>query len=114
MRFISLAKLKAIDRRKWLKIGIAILIVHALISASLFVAMKQPPQKFAGIMAKLPMVSMLVFPFETMWNVARAGQLKVGELAPDFNLKAYESSSWIRLSSFRGDRPVVLIFGSYT
>ena len=112
---IRLTKLEAIDRRKWLRIGVAILIVlYALLSAALFMAMKQTPTRFAAVMSKLPMAAMVVFPFESMWSVARAGNLKVGELAPDFQLKAYESSSWVRLSSFRGDRPVVLIFGSYT
>jgi hypothetical protein len=60
------------------------------------------------------MMSMMVFPFESLWNIARAGELKVGDRAPDFRLKRYENSAWVQLSSFRGDRPVVLIFGSYT
>ncbi len=39
---------------------------------------------------------------------------QVGEAAPDFELDLYDRSGRIRLSSFRGDRPVVLIFGSIT
>lgn len=39
---------------------------------------------------------------------------KVGERAPDFELDLYDRSGRLRLSSFRGDRPVVLIFGSLT
>ena len=65
-------------------------------------------------MAKLPVISMLVLPFEPLWNIARRGELRVGDLAPDFRLQSYQKSSWVQLSSFRGDRPVVLIFGSYT
>jgi len=39
---------------------------------------------------------------------------KIGENAPDFELDRYDGSGRVRLSSFRGDRPVVLIFGSLT
>ena len=101
--------------RKWLGVGVvAILILHATLSAVLFLAMKQTPMQFARVMSRLPMVSMMVLPFESLWNVARAGDLKIGDLAPDFRLRTYQKSSWVQLSGFRGDRPVVLIFGSYT
>jgi len=40
--------------------------------------------------------------------------LKVGALAPDFDLPTLDNSSRVRLSSFRGEEPVVLVFGSYT
>lgn len=39
---------------------------------------------------------------------------KVGQLAPDFALKTPDGKRTIRLSSFRGKRPVVLVFGSLT
>jgi hypothetical protein len=101
--------------RKWLSVGVvASLIVYATLSATLFLAMNQTPMRFAKVMSKLPMVSMMVLPFESLWNLARAGDLKVGDLAPDFRLRTYQKSSWVQLSGFRGDRPVVLIFGSYT
>ncbi|MGH9426579.1 MAG: hypothetical protein ACRD2L_09810 [Terriglobia bacterium] len=101
--------------RKWLSVGVvAMLIVYATLSAALFIAMKQIPMRFAAVMSKLPTVSMMVLPFEPLWNIARAGDLKVGDLAPDFRLRTYQKSSWVQLSGFRGDRPVVLIFGSYT
>ena len=38
----------------------------------------------------------------------------VGEFPPDFNLKLSGSDERVRLSSFKGQRPVALIFGSYT
>lgn len=38
----------------------------------------------------------------------------VGEVPPDFNLKLTGSEERVRLSSFKGQRPVALIFGSYT
>jgi peroxiredoxin len=43
-----------------------------------------------------------------------ADALKVGDEAPDFTLETYERNDRITLSSFRGHKPVVLIFGSYT
>ena len=105
-------------RTKWvrlsLRIGVAVVLVHALLSAALFTAMRKPPMQFASVMSKLPMVSMLVLPFESLWNIARAGDLKVGDVAPDFRLQTYDKSTWVQLSSFHGDRPVALIFGSYT
>ncbi len=39
---------------------------------------------------------------------------KVGQLAPDFALKTPDGKRTIKLSSFRGKRPVVLVFGSLT
>ena len=115
MRIIHLVGQKIWRGRRWLGIGALVLvIVYALLSAAIFITMKQTPLRFAAVMSKLPEVSMIVLPFEPLWNVARAGDLKVGDLAPDFQLRTYEKSSLVRLSSFRDDRPVVLIFGSYT
>ncbi len=105
-------------RQRWLKIGLivgaGVLILEVVLSAALFLAMKQTPVRFATVMSKLPTLSIRVLPFETLWTVARAGDLKVGDMAPDFRLQTYDKTSWVQLSSFRGDRPVVLIFGSYT
>jgi len=39
---------------------------------------------------------------------------EVGDESPDFELERHDGTSTLRLSSFRGDRPVVLIFGSLT
>ena len=39
---------------------------------------------------------------------------KVGDLAPDFTLITKDGKSKVTLSDFRGKKPVVLIFGSYT
>jgi AhpC/TSA family len=38
----------------------------------------------------------------------------VGAEAPDFTLPRLDSGKEVRLSSFRGRKPVALIFGSYT
>ncbi len=39
---------------------------------------------------------------------------KEGAFPPDFNLKRMGSEEKVRLSSFKGNRPVGLIFGGYT
>ena len=39
---------------------------------------------------------------------------KVGELAPDFELRSPDGLKTVRLSSFRGKKPVVLIFGCFS
>ena len=39
---------------------------------------------------------------------------KVGDLAPDFELRDVNGENPIRLSDFRGVKPVALIFGSFT
>ncbi len=39
---------------------------------------------------------------------------KEGEFPPDFNLKRMGSEEKVSLASFKGNRPVGLIFGSYT
>ncbi len=42
------------------------------------------------------------------------GKYNVGDLAPDFTLSSLDGKRKVRLSRFRGKRPVALIFGSYT
>ncbi len=39
---------------------------------------------------------------------------KVGDVAPVFTLKSHDGESETDLAAFAGERPVVLIFGSYT
>ena len=97
-----------------LRVVTALAVVYAILWGGLFIAMKQTPTRFGNVMAKLPAISMSVLPFESLWAIARAGALEAGDPAPDFRLPTYDKSSLVELSSFRGDRPVVLIFGSYT
>lgn len=39
---------------------------------------------------------------------------KAGELAPDFQLSDVTGETSVRLSDFCGQKPVALVFGSYT
>jgi hypothetical protein len=100
--------------RTFLKYAIPVLVVYAVLLSGLFVAMLQPPATFGRIMSKLPTGAYFLFPFEPMWLIARKGHLKVGDPAPDFVLRSTDSSKFVHLASFRGEKPVVLIFGSHT
>ena len=52
---------------------------------------------------------------ELAWQLERDPRSpKVGDLAPDFELQDPEGVTRVRLSDFRGKRPVALVFGSYT
>ena len=104
----------------------ALALLYAIVAGALYWAMSQSPDRFGRIMARIPkplFIVMAVMPFEPMWNSAREGSLRVGELAPDFALSVVEprgpaggedEGRRVQLSSFRGSKPVVLVFGSYT
>lgn len=99
------------------------LIRGAVLAAALYLGllgvllalMYQPPETFARAMAHVPTtVAFGAVPFPRLWNMARGGSLKAGDPAPDFDLATPDGSGRVRLSSFRGQRPVALVFGSYT
>jgi len=92
----------------------ALVLLELSLSAGLYWAMTQPPDLFGGVMMKVPMPMMMVLPFGTLWKSARAGTVSAGDAAPDFRLPTLDHKSTVQLSSFRGVRPVVLVFGSYT
>ena len=96
------------------KILLIALSAYGLFLCGMFVWMCQPPMVFAGMMKYMPGPMYMAFPFETMWTRARSGVLKVGDSAPDFELPMTAGTERVRLSSFRGSKPVVLVFGSYT
>jgi hypothetical protein len=101
--------------RYWLLGGLVGLIaLYALVCVALYGLMLQPPVAFAQTMGKLPWPVLAALPFETLWRSARAGALKPGQAAPEFDLPILDSQERVRLLSFRGERPVVLVFGSYT
>jgi hypothetical protein len=100
--------------RRALKIALVLLLPYPLLFVGFYIAMCQSPEVFSGIMSKTSNVAFLIFPFKRMWLSAREGSLKVGDAASDFSLETYDRKSRVRLSSFRGKKPVVLVFGSYT
>ena len=103
---------------RWLVLSLGFLaLAYLSLCAVLYWAMRQPPDVFGRVMmklTKLPSVVGMVLPFEPLWMRARAGRLHPGDLTPDFTLPTLDHKSRVQLSSFRGSRPVVLVFGSYT
>ena len=73
---------------------------------------------------QMPAREMLEAVGDGLTDVARQGMEAVvqrdemgphaGDVPPNFNLKLMGSENRVRLSSFKGQKPVALIFGSYT
>ncbi len=106
-----------ISRTAWRWIaGVAgvLAVLYAGFFGSMYWLMTQPPARFAAAMSALAVPTFVLLPFEPMWFHARAGAIQTGETAPDFQLPAADGKSRFTLSSLRGVKPVVLIFGSYT
>ena len=103
-------------RRKWFRRGVALFVVFYLAALTfIYWAMRQPPEKFARVMSKLPApVVFLAFPFEPLWMRARAGTLNPGDQAPDFSLSKQDKTGSVQLAALTAQQPVVLVFGSYT
>jgi|SRR6478672_5717298 len=100
-------------KRVLMRAAVVLAVLYCVFVAAIAWAMAQPPDTFGQFMARMPVITFLVAPFETLWTRIRAGALKPGDTAPDFNLKRLDQSTQVRLSSLRG-QPVVLVFGSYT
>jgi hypothetical protein len=105
-------------RHKWkkllLQIGVPLVALYLAVLSFFDYSMHQSPETFSRVMMHAGPVPFLLFPFETMWKSARAGHLQIGDQSPDFTLPLLDHSGSVTLSSFRGRKPVVLIFGSYT
>ena len=102
------------SKRFWLIAAVVGVLCYASFLTFIGWAMRQTPERFGHVMARMPGPAFLLFPFETMWTQARAGTVHVGETAPDFQLPTLDHESVVQLSSLRGKQPVVLVFGSYT
>jgi hypothetical protein len=91
-------------------------VLWVIACGALYGVMRQSPERFARVMAKIPgPIPFLILPFETLWMRARAGTLQAGSAAPDFSLTKLDKTATIQLSSLTAQqRPVVLVFGSYT
>jgi len=101
---------------KWLiRTAVALVIVYLAMCGGVAWIMVQPPEQFGRIIRHLPMpIVWGVLPGTRLWLWARKGTLTEGETAPDFTLARHDRTGNVTLSSFRGQRPVVLVFGSYT
>jgi hypothetical protein len=103
---------------KWAMFGLVGLAgVYAVLFVVVLSAMLQPPARFGQFMKYMPGILVWVaLPAPRMWLWARDGVLKPGDAAPDFTLQKHggDGRDRVSLSSHRGQRPVVLVFGSYT
>ena len=102
---------------KWiLRSFVALAVVYGVLFGAVSTAMMQTPERFGAFMKRMPApVVWGGLPARRMWLWARRGDLAEGDLAPDFNLRTTQDRARrVSLSSYRGDRPVVLVFGSYT
>lgn len=101
---------------KWLARGVVLLaVVYAVFFGTVTAAMLQQPERFGQVMRHLPAALVWrALPARHMWLWARKGSLTEGDPAPDFTLSTHTGTGQVTLSSHRGQRPVVLVFGSYT
>jgi hypothetical protein len=103
--------------KRWLlRAALVLVILYVALFSSVMAAMLQPPERFGAFMKRMPPALVWAgLPASKMWLWARKGTLSQGELAPDFNLRtAKNRNQRVALSSYQGQRPVVLVFGSYT
>jgi uncharacterized membrane protein len=101
---------------KWLvRAGVVLAASYVVLCGAVAATMLQTPERFGHVMRDVPMPLVWgALPGTRIWLLARAGRLHEGDLAPDFMLPVQDRTSRVMLSSFRGKRPVVLVFGSYT
>ena len=103
--------------RVWKIAGVVIavcVLLYGALSAGLYWAMSQPPEYFGAVMRHVPGIAMMLLPFEPLWMSARAGTLRAGDTAPEFDLPTVDHLHRVRISEQYRSQPLVLIFGSYT
>jgi hypothetical protein len=104
--------------RRWKKITAWILtglfVVWVAFVTFMWQNMHKPPEEFARVMSHMPWEVFLIVPFETLWTRARAGNLNLGDSAPDFSLVKLDKTATVHFSEINKIQPVVMIFGSYT
>ena len=79
--------------------GILIVFAALLVAAVVAVVVMMGPRNIIGMLR---------------YDQRKEGPLKVGEKAPDIALVALDGASPVHLADHIGDKPLVIIFGSYT
>ena len=94
---------------------VGLVVLYIVLGTVVLSAMLAPPERFGQFMKRMPAAVVWgALPAQRMWLWARRGDLSVGAVAPDFTLRRQGQSGRVTLSSFRAQRPVVLVFGSYS
>ena len=83
-------------KRTWLKLAIAAVAVAAIGAWGYYEAMKRAWIRY------------------NEYDIRSEGSLAVGDLAPDLELASADGSGPKRISDLYRERPLVLVFGSYT
>jgi hypothetical protein len=95
--------------------ALALAACYVGLCAIVLTAMLASPARFGQFMRRMPPTLVWgALPARRMWLWARRGSLVAGVPAPDFTLPRQGRAEPVTLSSFRGRRPVVVVFGSYT
>src|SRR3954462_5713163 len=103
--------------KRWsLRAALVLVAVYVALFGTVLGAMLRPPEQFGAFMKHMPPALVwAALPAPRMWLWARKGTLSKGELAPAFSLRmAKDRRHGVVLSSYQAQRPVALVFGSYT
>lgn len=84
-------------KRTFVRIGLGVLALA--LAAAVFMVVQIGPRNVWGMLR---------------YDHRREGDLVVGDLAPDVVLTALDGTTSVRLHERIGERPMVLVFGSYT
>jgi hypothetical protein len=83
-----------------LRSTLIVLVIAAVATGSFFVARREAMKRGYIKLGK--------------YDIRSEGVLQVGDLAPDLELERLDGSGKVRFSQLHGERPLVLLFGSYT
>ncbi len=78
---------------------VAIVVLALLLGVAAVVVLRFGPRNVLGMIR---------------YDQRKEGSLKVGDSAPDVELVATDGTSRLHVKDFVGNKPLVLVFGSYT
>ena len=83
-------------KRKWLQVAGAVIVIAAIGAWGYYEAMKRAWIRY------------------NEYDIRSEGSLAVGDLAPDLELASADGSGPKKISDLYREKPLVLVFGSYT
>jgi hypothetical protein len=90
-----------------------LILIACVLGTSMMVDAVDPAKKFIDQMDKAPPEKRVPNWEQTKALMARVAP-KVGEDAPDFSLPTLVGQETVKLSQHKNEKPVVLVFGSFT